>query len=269
MSDFVIRVENLSKEFRLGVIDRGTLYLDIQSWWAKLRGREDPNSIIGTKNLDKKNNNKNRFLALNNVSFNVSRGETVGILGANGAGKSTLFKVISRITYPSRGRVVLCDRVASLLEIGTGFHYEMTGRQNIFLNGAILGMSRSEIMKKFDEIVDFAGVNQFIDTPVKRYSSGMFVRLAFSVAAHLDSEILLIDEVLAVGDAEFQKKCIDKMQQLTRDENRTVLFVSHNIESIRSLCRRAILLEHGNLIMETDNVEEAIKHYTNCTNTQN
>ncbi|MDR1486135.1 MAG: ABC transporter ATP-binding protein [Planctomycetaceae bacterium] len=263
MSDFVIQVDHLSKEFRLGVIGRGTLYQDLQSWWARLHGREDPNSIIGTKIHGQHNEKRNLFLALDDVSFNIQRGESVGILGANGAGKSTLFKIISQITYPSRGRVILRDRVASLLEIGTGFHNEMTGRQNIFLNGAILGMSRNEIIKKFDMIVDFAEVHQFIDTPVKRYSSGMFVRLAFSVAAHLESEILLIDEVLAVGDAEFQRKCIAKMRELTRDENRTVLFVSHNVESIRSLCSRAILLEHGKLTLETNNVEEAIKRYTN------
>ncbi|MDR2642257.1 MAG: ABC transporter ATP-binding protein [Planctomycetaceae bacterium] len=262
MSDFVIQVEHLSKEFRLGVIGRGTLYQDIQSWWARLHGREDPNSIIGTKIQERTDKNKNLFLALNDVSFNVRCGETVGFLGANGAGKSTLFKIISQITYPSRGRVILCKRVASLLEIGTGFHNEMTGRQNIFLNGAILGMSRSEIMRKFDAIVEFADIHQFIDTPIKRYSSGMFVRLAFSVAAHLESEILLIDEVLAVGDVEFQKKCIAKMRELTRDENKTVLFISHNIDSIRSLCNRAILLEHGNLVLETGNVEEAIRRYT-------
>ncbi|MDR1053066.1 MAG: ABC transporter ATP-binding protein [Planctomycetaceae bacterium] len=265
MSDFVMQVEHLSKEFRLGVIGRGTLYQDIQSWWARLHGRDDPNSIIGTKNHERFGS-QNQFLALDDVSFNVSRGETVGILGSNGAGKSTLFKIISQITYPSRGRVVLRDRVASLLEIGTGFHNEMTGRQNVFLNGAILGMSRNEITEKFDTIVEFAGIEKFIDTPVKRYSSGMFVRLAFSVAVHLDSEILLIDEVLAVGDVEFQKKCIAKMRDLTRDENRTVLFVSHNIESVRSLCNRAIYLKYGRLILDTNNVEEAIQEYSNSHN---
>ncbi|MDR1478720.1 MAG: ABC transporter ATP-binding protein [Planctomycetaceae bacterium] len=262
MSDFVIEVEHLSKEFRLGVIGRGTLYQDIQSWWAKLHGREDPNSIIGSTSHDRFGD-QNQFLALDDVSFKISRGETVGFLGANGAGKSTLFKIISQITYPSRGRVILRDRVASLLEIGTGFHNEMTGRQNIFLNGAILGMKRNEITKKFDTIVDFAGVGQFIDTPVKRYSSGMFVRLAFAVAVHLDSEILLVDEVLAVGDVEFQKKCIAKMRDLTRDENRTVLFISHNVESIRSLCNRAIYLKNGRLILETNSVEDAIQSYCN------
>jgi lipopolysaccharide transport system ATP-binding protein len=263
MSDFVIQVEHLTKEFRLGVIGRGTLYQDIQSFWAFLHGHEDPNSIIGISNQPRPTGNSNSFLALDDVSFQVRRGAVVGILGANGSGKSTLFKIISQITYPSRGRVILRDRIAALLEVGTGFHYEMTGRQNIFLNGAILGMSRREIIHKFDAIVDFAGVAQFIDTPVKRYSSGMFVRLAFSVAVHLNSEILLIDEVLAVGDVEFQKKCIAKMQELVRDENRTVLFISHNIESIRSLCQHAILLEHGKLTLETDDIEEAIKHYVN------
>ncbi|MDR2762716.1 MAG: ABC transporter ATP-binding protein [Planctomycetaceae bacterium] len=260
MSDFAIQVEHLSKEFHLGVIGRGTLYQDIQSWWARLHGREDPNSIIGAKNYEG-HGKSNLFLALNDISFNVCRGETVGILGSNGAGKSTLFKIISQITYPSRGRVILRDRVVSLLEVGAGFHNEMTGRQNIFMNGAILGMSREEIIKKFDAIVDFANVEQFIDTPVKRYSSGMFVRLAFSIAVHLESEILLIDEVLAVGDVEFQKKCIAKMRELTQEENRTVLFISHNVESVRSLCKRAIYLEHGKLILDTNNVETAIKQY--------
>ncbi|MDR1923096.1 MAG: ABC transporter ATP-binding protein [Planctomycetaceae bacterium] len=258
-NDCVIRVEHLSKEFRLGVIGGGTLIKDIQSWWAKIHGRDDPNSIIGTQNH--KSNDRDLFLAIDDVSFVVRRGDTVGVLGTNGAGKSTLFKIISQITMPSRGRVVFKDRVASLLEIGTGFHNEMTGRQNIFMNGAILGMSRQEILKKFDAIIEFSGVGQFIDTPVKRYSSGMFVRLAFSVAAHLESEILLVDEVLAVGDAEFQKKCIAKMQELTRDQNRTILFISHNVASIRSLCNRAIMLEHGKLIMDTDNVDDVIGRY--------
>ncbi|MDR2168561.1 MAG: ABC transporter ATP-binding protein [Planctomycetaceae bacterium] len=266
MLDYVIQVEHLSKEFRLGVVGCGTLYQDIQSWWARLHGQEDPNSIIGSNNIEKAAK-LNLYLALDDVSFNVRRGETVGILGSNGAGKSTLLKIISQITYPSWGRVILRDRVSSLLEIGMGFHNEMTGRQNIFMNGAILGMSRSEIMRKFDAIVDFADVSKFIDTPVKRYSSGMYVRLAFSIAANLDAEILLVDEVLAVGDVEFQRKCIAKMRELTHDENRTVLFVSHNIESIRSLCNRTILLKQGKLIIETDNIEEAIKIYAgNNTN---
>jgi lipopolysaccharide transport system ATP-binding protein len=257
----MLQIEHVSKEFHLGVIGYGTLYQDIQSWWARLCGHEDPNSIIGTKNHNADGKN-NLFLALDDISFNVRRGETVGILGSNGAGKSTLFKIISQITYPSCGRIILRDRVASLLEVGTGFHTEMTGRQNIFMNGAILGMSRNEIINKFDQIVEFANIGKFIDTPVKRYSSGMFVRLAFAIAAHLESQILLIDEILAVGDVEFQKKCVKKMRELASEENRTVLLVSHNMESIRSLCKRVIYLENGKLILDTDNIENAIKHYS-------
>lgn len=259
MSDPVINVEHLSKEFRFGVIGHGTLYQDLQSFWARCRGKEDPNSIVRT--AESGPISYGVFWALDDVSFRIDRGDTVAVIGANGAGKSTLFKILARITGPTRGRIVFKDRIASLLEVGTGFHSEMTGRQNIFLNGAMLGMRRSEIMKKFDLIVDFSGVEQFIDTPVKRYSSGMFVRLAFSIAAHLESEILLVDEVLAVGDAEFQKKCLEKMRQVTQNEGRTVLFVSHNMDAVRQLCRRALLLEHGKLVLDTNDMDEAIRRY--------
>lgn len=263
MSDFVIETRNLGKDYRLGVLGYGTLYHDLQTWWARLRGRDDPNARIEHVKRPQRpaEGRIDRFTALDDVSFRVRRGETLGVIGANGAGKSTLLKILSRITAPTRGRVVFQDRIASLLEIGTGFHMELTGRENIFMNGAMLGMKRREIAKKFDRIVDFAEIDAFIDTPVKRYSSGMYVRLAFAVAAHLDAEILLVDEVLAVGDAEFQKKCLGKMQDATRNEGRTVLFVSHNMEAVRRLCRRAILLERGRLVLETDDVSEAIRRY--------
>lgn len=243
MVDSVITVDNLSKEYRLGVINHGTLRQDLQSWWARVRGCEDPNSLLTAASHVDRNA---RFLALDNVSFAVPRGEILGIVGSNGAGKSTLLKILSRITAPTSGRVKIRGRVASLLEVGTGFHPELTGRENVFLNGSILGMSREEVWRKFDEIVAFAEIDQFIDTPVKRYSSGMYVRLAFAVAAHLEPEILIIDEVLAVGDARFQKKCLGKMGQVGR-EGRTVLFVSHNMTALQSLCGRAIWLDGGKI----------------------
>lgn len=262
MSDIVVHVEHLSKEYRLGVIGHGTLYQDLQSWWARRTGRDDPNSqLSATGAAMNASSPTGTLLALNDVSFQVRRGETLAVIGANGAGKSTLFKILSRITTPTRGRIVYEDRVASLLEVGAGFHEEMTGRQNVYLNGAILGMRQKEITRKFDRIVDFADVDRFIDTPVKRYSSGMYVRLAFSVAAHLDAEILLVDEVLAVGDIGFQKKCIEKLREITQNEGRTVLFVSHNMDSVRNLCRRAIVLEHGKLRLDTTDVDEAIRRY--------
>ena len=263
MPDCVIQVEHLTKEFRLGVIGHGTLYRDLQSWWARWRGKDDPNSLIRPDAAGPLA--YGLFRALDDVSFQVERGETLALLGPNGAGKSTLLKILSRITGPTRGRIVFEDRIASLLEVGTGFHMEMTGRQNIFMNGAMLGMRRSEILRKFDRIVDFSGVERFIDTPVKRYSSGMYVRLAFAIAAHLDAEILLVDEVLAVGDAEFQKKCLAKMRDVTQNEGRTVLFVSHNTEAIRHLCRRAILLENGKLVLETNDIDAAIRRYRTST----
>ncbi|MDO8873971.1 MAG: ABC transporter ATP-binding protein [Methanoregula sp.] len=247
MSDVVIRVENLCKEYRLGTISHGTLYRDIQSGWAKLRGTEDPNARIGAVNREQLNNTNDRFCALKDVSFDVRQGEIVGIIGRNGAGKSTLLKIISRVTAPTSGTIKIKGRVASLLEVGTGFHPELTGRENIFLNGAILGMHKGEIEQKFDEIVAFSEIDKFIDTPVKRYSSGMYVRLAFAVAAHLDPEILVVDEVLAVGDAQFQKKCMGKMGDVAK-EGRTVVFVSHQMGSIAQLCKSAILLKEGRII---------------------
>jgi len=245
MAKKIIQVENLSKKYQLGVIGYGSLQQDLKALWAKVRGAGDPNVRIGDQSRFGK---KGEFWALDDVSFDVEPGDRLGIIGRNGAGKSTLLKVMSRITSPTTGKVKLGGRVASLLEVGTGFHQELTGRENIFLNGAILGMKRGEILRRFDEIVDFSGVEEFIDTPVKRYSSGMYVRLAFSVAAHLNTEILIIDEVLAVGDAAFQKKSIDKMQLLGKDEGRTILFVSHSIPFLNKLCNKGLLLESGKVV---------------------
>jgi lipopolysaccharide transport system ATP-binding protein len=251
----VISIENVSKLYKLGTIGTGTLSRDLNSWWAKMRGRPDPQMVIGTE--DRKDGD---FIwALRDVSFKVEQGELLGIIGRNGAGKSTLLKIISRITSPTSGEVKLRGRVASLLEVGTGFHPELTGRENIFLNGAILGMRKSEIRRKLDEIVAFAEVEKFIDTPVKRYSSGMHVRLAFAVAAHLEPEILLIDEVLAVGDAAFQKKCLGKMDEVTSG-GRTVLFVSHNMGAIKSLTHRTVWINHGNL-QEVGPSSSVVDHY--------
>lgn len=254
----VLRVENLWKQYRLGVLSRGALYRDVQSWVARIRGKEDPNLPVdmGQKLVGAAGD---RVWALKAVSLEVKEGEVLGIIGRNGAGKSTLLKIISRVTAPTRGRVKIRGRVASLLEVGTGFHQELTGRENIFLNGAILGMTKAEISKKFDEIVDFSGVEQYVDTPVKRYSSGMHVRLAFAVAAHLEPEILLVDEVLAVGDAEFQKKCLGKMEEVSR-AGRTVLFISHNMGMISALCGKALLLHEGRKLL-LGNVGEAVSHY--------
>ncbi len=260
MSGAVIKVENLYKEYRLGTISHGTLYRDLQSWWAKMRGREDPNSVISTvPSPDSRNPGNPHFLALRDVSFEVRRGEVLGIIGRNGAGKSTLLKILSEVTSPTRGTVKIKGRIASLLEVGTGFHPELTGRENIYLNGAILGMTKKETTKKFDEIVDFAEVEKFIDTPVKRYSSGMYVRLAFAVAAHLEPEILIVDEVLAVGDAQFQKKCLGKMGEVARG-GRTVLFVSHNMEAVLTLCTEGIILISGEIARHGD-IRAVVKHY--------
>ncbi len=258
MGQLAIEIESVSKEYRLGIIGHGMLYKDLQSWWARTRGKEDPNAMVGSQQPAGTPGN-DRFLALDNVSMEVKQGDTVGIIGRNGAGKSTLLKILSRVTAPTRGVIRLNGRVASLLEVGTGFHSELTGRENVFLNGAILGMNRDEIGRKFDEIVNFSGVERFIDTPVKRYSSGMLVRLAFAVAAHLEPEILLVDEVLAVGDAEFQKKCLGKMGEVAK-EGRTVLFVSHNMTAIRSLCARAVLLDRGRIVVDGAS-ERAIGYY--------
>lgn len=239
-----IRAEHLSKEYRLGIINHGMLYKDMQTWLARRMGREDPHAKIGAEHFD---DTADRFWALKDLDFSIEQGDRVGLVGRNGAGKSTLLKILSRITAPTEGTIKIKGRVASLLEVGTGFHPELTGRDNVYLNGAILGMKRREVAKKFDEIVAFSEIEKFIDTPVKRYSSGMYVRLAFAVAAHLDSEILLADEVLAVGDAAFQKKCLGKMEAVSTNEGRTVIFVSHNMGAVSSLCNNAILLNSGRL----------------------
>lgn len=256
MSDVVIKFDHVSKEYRLGAIGGGTLKGDLQSFMARIRGKEDPNSMIGTKAIT----GNERFLALDDISFEVRKGEALGIIGHNGAGKSTLLKLLSRVTAPSKGTISYNGRIASMLEVGTGFHPELTGRENVYMNGAILGMTKAEISKKFDEIVRFAEMEKFIDTPVKRYSSGMYVKLAFSVAAHLDSEIMVMDEVLAVGDMKFQQKCLGRMGDAAGSEGRTVLYVSHNMNTIRQLCTRCIVLDHGKIIFDGD-VEEAISIY--------
>ena len=253
-----IKVEHISKEYRLGAIGGGTLRGDLQSWWARVRHREDPSLRIDQEPGAHRKNE--RFLALNDVSFSARQGEAIGIIGHNGAGKSTLLKLISRVTAPSAGTISYNGRIASMLEVGTGFHPEMTGRENIYMNGAILGMTKAEIDRKLDEIVEFAEMRQFIDTPVKRYSSGMYVKLAFAVAAHLDSEIMIMDEVLAVGDARFQQKCLGKMGDAANSQGRTVLYVSHNMSTIRQLCSRCIVLSHGQKVFD-GGVEDAISIY--------
>ena len=260
MSDTIIKVENISKFYQLGLINHGTLAKDLQGWWAKIRGREDPNSQVSLLNSQNNNSDNDFIYALKDVSFDVKQGEVLGIIGANGAGKSTLLKILSRVTSPTSGCIKIKGRIGSLLEVGTGFHPELTGRENIYLNGAILGMRKHEIDRKLDEIIDFSGVEKFIDTPVKRYSSGMYVRLAFAVAAHLDPEILVVDEVLAVGDADFQKKCLGKMDDVSKKEGRTVLFVSHNMAAVRQLCTRGILLRNGELVFDGE-TEKAINTY--------
>ncbi len=261
----VILVENLSKAYQLGQIGTGTLTNDLKLWWAKARGK--PNPLLRIGESDHGNRSGETIWALKDVSFEVQQGEALGVIGRNGAGKSTLLKVLSRITAPTSGRVRVKGRIASLLEVGTGFHPELTGRENIYLNGAILGMRRDEVRRKFDEIVDFAGIAQFVDTPVKRYSSGMYVRLAFAVAAHLEPEILLVDEVLAVGDAEFQKKCLGKMGEVA-SEGRTVLFVSHNMAAVQKLCPRSLLINKGELAVN-ERTEFVIQNYlVNRENTQ-
>lgn len=245
----VIKVENVSKQYRLGQIGTGSLAHDVNRFWHKVRGKEDPYLKIGDENDRTQKVNSDYVWALRDINFDVPNGEALGIIGRNGAGKSTLLKILSRTTTPTTGSIKIKGRIASLLEVGTGFHPELSGRDNIFLNGSILGMTRHEIKSKFDEIVNFAGVERYIDTPVKRYSSGMYVRLAFAVAAHLEPEILIVDEVLAVGDAEFQKKAIGKMQDISKKEGRTVLFVSHNMATIQNLCNSAILMKNGKVEM--------------------
>lgn len=256
MKKTAIEIENLSKKYILGTIGYGTLWRDFEAWRARILGREDPNSsVLGSGN----NGRKEDFWALREVSLSIDEGDRIGIIGRNGAGKSTLLKILSQITRPTVGEVRIRGRVASLLEVGTGFHPELTGRENVFLNGAIMGMKRTEIQRKFDEIVDFAGVEQFIDTPVKRYSSGMYVRLGFAVAAHLDPEILIVDEVLAVGDAAFQKKCLGKMEDVAK-AGRTVLFVSHNMFSVKSLCDKGVLLEAGRVKVQGE-ISQVVDSY--------
>ena len=251
-----IRVENVSKKYRLGAIGGQTLREDLQSWAAKLKGKEDPNSKIGASNIRATGD----FWALKNISFEVQKGERIGIIGHNGAGKSTLLKLLSRVTAPSEGKISYNGRIASMLEVGTGFHPELTGRENVYMNGAILGMTKAEIDKKFDEIVEFAEIGKFIDTPVKRYSSGMYVKLAFSVAAHLDCEILIVDEVLAVGDAKFQEKCLGRMDEIATKGGRTILYVSHNMNTVKQLCNRCIVLDKGEVSF-VGNTDEAISRY--------
>jgi lipopolysaccharide transport system ATP-binding protein len=259
MSDTVIQIENLWKQYRLGAGGHGRIVKDLQSWWAKKRGKDDPNSRLLPGVAAQNNTGDDWFWALQDVSFEAKEGEVIGIIGRNGAGKSTLLKILSRVTTPTRGEITITGRVASLLEVGTGFHPELTGRENVFLNGAILGMSKAEIRRKFDEIVAFSEVEKFINTPVKRYSSGMYVRLAFGVAAHLEPEILIVDEVLAVGDMAFQRKCLGKMEAVGK-EGRTVLFVSHNMPSVQKLCSRALLLDQGR-VKQVGDVSEIVSSY--------
>jgi lipopolysaccharide transport system ATP-binding protein len=264
----VIKVENLSKQYRLGLVGASTFKEDAARWWSKMRGKDDPFLSLGVEN-DRTSVSDSKFVwSLRDVNFEVQQGEVLGIIGRNGAGKSTLLKILSKITSPTTGTVKAKGRIASLLEVGTGFHPELTGRENIFLNGAILGMRKHEIKSKLDEIIAFAGVERYIDTPVKRYSSGMYVRLAFAVAAHLENEILIIDEVLAVGDSEFQKKCLSKMGDISKGEGRTVLFVSHNLSSIQHLCSKSILLEKG-LIKSIDYTDKILKLYSNLSSNKN
>lgn len=248
MSKIAIKVENLSKQYRLGDIGTGSLAHDINRWWHTIRGKEDPYLKIGESNDRTKSGSSQYVWSLRDIGFEIQQGDAVGIIGRNGAGKSTLLKILSRVTAPTTGSIKVKGRIASLLEVGTGFHPDLTGKENIFLNGAILGMRKHEIKKHFDAIVNFAGVERYVDTPVKRYSSGMYVRLAFAVAAHLESEVLIVDEVLAVGDAEFQKKCLGKMGEVSKGEGRTVLFVSHNMGMINQLCNKSLLLKNGQLL---------------------
>lgn len=255
-----LKAKNISKQYRLGQVGTGTLSHDLNRFWHQIRGKEDPYLKIGEANDRATKGDSDYVWSLRDINFEIEQGDAVGIIGRNGAGKSTLLKLLSKVTKPTTGKIYTNGRIASLLEVGTGFHPEMTGRENVYLNGAILGMTRKEINRKFDEIVDFSGVERYIDTPVKRYSSGMYVRLAFAVAAHLESEILIVDEVLAVGDAEFQKKCLGKMGDVSKGEGRTVLFVSHNMGSIMNLCDKGILMDKGQ-INKTGNVKDVVKGY--------
>lgn len=260
MKDIILKVEYISKQYRLGQVGTGTLTHDLNRWWHQIRGKENPYLKIGEKNDRSVKGTSDYVWALEDINFEVKRGEVLGIIGKNGAGKSTLLKILSKVTTPTTGTIKSRGRIASLLEVGTGFNGEMTGRENIFLNGAILGMTKKEITSKLDEIIEFSGCERYIDTPVKRYSSGMTVRLAFAVAAFLEPEILVIDEVLAVGDAEFQKKAIGKMQDISKGEGRTVLFVSHNMAAVKSLCTRGIVMEYGKIVFNGD-IQDALDFY--------
>ncbi len=267
MNDIAIRFENISKQYRLGTIGTGTLSHDLKRWWTvNVRGKEDPYLKIGSDNDPGSKNGTGYILALKDINLEVKKGEVLGIIGKNGAGKSTLLKILSRVTTPTSGIIKANGRVASLLEVGTGFHPEMTGRENIFMNGSIMGMTKFEIRRKLDEIVSFAGVERYIDTPVKRYSSGMTVRLGFAIAAHLEPEILVVDEVLAVGDAEFQKKAVGKMQDVSRYNGRTVLFVSHNMAAVKMLCSQGVVLENGQITFR-DTAQKAVEHYLHHAST--
>lgn len=260
MSNIAIKFENISKQYRLGVVGTGTISHDLNRWWHLVRGKEDPYLKVGEVN-DRSSKAISQYVwALKDINFEVEQGDVVGIIGRNGAGKSTLLKLLSRVTTPSTGIIKAKGRIASLLEVGTGFHPELTGRENIYMNGTIMGMTKHEITRKLDEIIDFAGVEKYIDTPAKRYSSGMTVRLGFAIAAYLEPEILVVDEVLAVGDAEFQKKAIGKMQDVSRGEGRTVLFVSHNLDSIKRLCKKGILLKNGTLY-KSGNIDDILETY--------
>jgi lipopolysaccharide transport system ATP-binding protein len=260
MSDIAIKVEGLSKQYRLGEIGTGTISHDLNRWWARMRGKEDPFAKLGDVNDRTSKGSSDYVWSLRDINFEVKKGEVLGIVGRNGAGKSTLLKILSKVTAPTTGKIKIDGRIASLLEVGTGFHPELTGRENIFLNGAILGMTKTEIRSKFDEIVDFSGVERYIDTPVKRYSSGMYVRLAFAVSAFLEPEILIVDEVLAVGDAEFQKKCLGRMKDVSTNDGRTILFVSHSMPAVKNICTTGLLLKNGqvDLIGSSDDV---VNHY--------
>ena len=256
----VIKVEGISKQYRLGQVGTGALSHDINRMWHRMRGKEDPYLMIGEENDRSVKGSSDYVWALKDINFEVQQGEVLGIIGRNGAGKSTLLKILSKTTTPTTGSIKIKGRIASLLEVGTGFHPELSGRDNIFLNGAILGMTKGEIRRKFDEIVDFAGVERYIDTPVKRYSSGMYVRLAFGVAAHLEPEILIVDEVLAVGDAEFQKKALGKMKDVSKKDGRTVLFVSHNMTAMKSLCNSILYMDNGK-VLDLGETESIINKY--------
>ncbi len=261
MSDTAIKFENISKQYRLGLVSTKTLSHDLNRWWqTSVLGKEDPYLKIGQVNDRSKKAESEYVWALKDITFDVKQGEVLGIIGKNGAGKSTLLKILSRVTSPTTGSIKAKGRIASLLEVGTGFHPELTGRENIYMNGSIMGMTKQEITSKLDEIVEFAGVARYIDTPTKRYSSGMTVRLGFSIAAHLEPEILVVDEVLAVGDAEFQKKAIGKMQDVSKGEGRTVLFVSHNMAAVKSLCKTGVILEHGNITFSGE-ISDVIDKY--------